>query len=192
MTVPSRVRALGIFVLVGLASSLPLSAAPVAAAQETVNLVGGTEYHAAIPVQGNGNNFSIAWQPGGNGTDILNAEGTLTLSKDQNSYTIAGKLSISTRESQNCNYFHGGTKFGVRRDGEEWDPSGTKRWGWKLISEERGCNDLQRSPVNFTYTGKWDVGDERVLIDIRSNPIVGSYNYSGNAKCERWGEKFNC
>ncbi|MFJ8098050.1 hypothetical protein [Streptomyces griseofuscus] len=166
-----------------------MAAAPVA-----VNPAGGTAYRLAVPVQGDGNNFHVYWAPEGNSAESVTADGTVTLSGDQKSYKIAGNLSMSGASAQTqCKYFHGGTTMSVRRDGEEWTPSGPKRWGWKRISDERACNDLiNAQPMHFEYTGQWDLGDDRVLIDIRSNPYVGSYMYSGNARCERRVEKFNC
>ncbi|MFF4605093.1 hypothetical protein ACFY12_20455 [Streptomyces sp. NPDC001339] len=191
MTVQFRDRALAASVLVGLVSSLSLAASPVAAAQRAASPAGSTAHRVAIPVQDDASNFRISWQPGGSDTDLLIAQGTVTVSDEKESYTIEGELSIGG-SVQNCNWFHGGTKMSVRRDGEEWAPQGSERWGWKQISEERTCNELHFKPVHFEYTGKWDVGDLAVLIDIRSNPIVGSYMYSDNARCAMQAGKLNC
>ncbi len=176
----------------GLSSILSFSASPAAAEHGSPKSAPSAAQGVAVPVQEGSNHFSIGWQPGGENTEYLHAKGTVTLSEDQKSYTIEGSLSVNL-SSQNCKHFSGGTTIGVRRDGEEYGTPEPTRWGWKLISEERGCNDLmQHDPMKFKYTGAWDAGDLTVLLDIRSNPVIGSYRYSSNARCERSGTQFNC
>lgn len=194
MRVPSRGRALAVSVLASLASSVTLAPSPAVATNAVSANPAGSAYRLSVPVRANNNNFRITWQPGGDLTDRLIADGTVTLSDDEESYTIMGELSIGG-SYQNCNYFHGGTKMSVRRDGEEYNPAtdSAKRWGWQRISEERTCNALHDGgTLHFEYTGRWEPLDERVLIDIRANPIIGSYSYSDNAKCERSGKTFEC